>query len=257
MIHRLSDAALCAAPLPAASGAMARSRALLAAARSLLPALEAGRTIDAAQLRDAMSNAFGGTDAQGAWDWKSAYDACEAAEILFLLRYGPAIVGRLPSSALALIERIAVLMPTHTRRSETSQALQQFSTPPGLAFVAAVAASIGRGDHVLEPSAGTGMLGIHAMLARAGLALNELAETRAGLLKLLFEGVSVSGHDAASIDDRLPTAIRPTVVLMNPPFSAVANVDRKMRDAALRHIESALCRLEPGGRLVAITVIPR
>jgi len=253
MIHRLSDAALCAAPLPAASGAMARSRALLAAARSLLPALEAGRTIDAAQLRDAMSNAFGGTDAQGAWDWKSAYDACEAAEILFLLRYGPAIVGRLPSSALALIERIAVLMPTHTRRSETSQALQQFSTPPGLAFIAAVAASIGRGDHVLEPSAGTGMLGIHAMLARAGLALNELSETRAGLLKLLFEGVSVSGHDAASIDDRLPTAIRPTVVLMNPPFSAIANVDRKMRDAALRHIESALCRLEPGGRLVAIT----
>jgi hypothetical protein len=144
MIHRLSDAALCAAPLPAASGAMARSRALLAAARSLLPALEAGRTIDAAQLRGAMSNAFGGTGAQGAWDWKSAYDACEAAEILFLLRYGPAIVGRLPSSALALIERIAALMPTHTRCSETSQALQQFSTPPGLAFVAAVAASIGR-----------------------------------------------------------------------------------------------------------------
>src|SRR3546814_11255855 len=40
---------------------------------------------------------------------------------------------------------------------------------------------------------------------------------------------------------------------MNPPFSAVAHVDRMMKDAALRHIGSALARLAPGGRLVAIT----
>src|SRR3546814_17883156 len=39
---------------------------------------------------------------------------------------------------------------------------------------------------------------------------------------------------------------------MNPPFSAVANVGRTMRDAALRHIGSALARLADGGRLVAI-----
>uniref|UniRef100_UPI0030C8B2CA strawberry notch family protein n=1 Tax=Rhizorhapis sp. SPR117 TaxID=2912611 RepID=UPI0030C8B2CA len=253
MTHILSDAALCAAPSRVASGFAGRASALLAAARTLLPALEAGRTIDATQLRIAMSDAFGGSDATGAWDWKTAYDACEAAEILFLRRYGSAIVGRAPMSALALIERIAALMPTHTRRSETSQALQQFSTPPGLAFVAAVAASIHPADHVLEPSAGTGMLGVHAQLARAGLTLNELAETRAELLRLLFPDMPVSAHDAASIDDRLPTAICPTIVLMNPPFSAAANVDRTMRDAAMRHIESALARLEPGGRLVAIT----
>src|SRR3546814_10882348 len=40
---------------------------------------------------------------------------------------------------------------------------------------------------------------------------------------------------------------------MTPPFSAVAHVDRTMKDAALRHIASALARLESGGRLVAIT----
>src|SRR3546814_13533836 len=40
---------------------------------------------------------------------------------------------------------------------------------------------------------------------------------------------------------------------MTPPFSAVAHVDRAMKDAALRHISSALARLAPGGRLVAIT----
>ena len=253
MTHILSDAALRAASLTAASDFEARAQALLAAALSLLPALEAGRAIDATLLRSAMTEAFGASDSEGTWDWKTAYDACEAAEILFLRRYGQAIVSRAAPSALALIERIAALMPTHTRRSETSQALQQFSTPPGLAFVAAAAASIHPGDHVLEPSAGTGMLAVHARLARAGLTLNELGETRADLLRLLFPDVPVSGHDAASIDDRLPTAVRPSVVLMNPPFSAVAHVDRTMKDAALRHIASALARLEPGGRLVAIT----
>jgi predicted RNA methylase len=253
MTHILTDAALRAAPLASASGFGARASALHTAARSLLSALEAGRAIDAAQLRSAMTDAFGASDSNGAWDWKSAYDACEAAEILFLRRYGQAIVGRAAPSALVLIERIAALMPTHTRRSETSQALQQFSTPPGLAFVASVAASISPGDHVLEPSAGTGMLAVHALLARARLTLNEVGETRAELLRLLFPDVPVSGHDAASIDDRLPSAVRPSVVLMNPPFSAVAHVERTMKDAALRHIASALARLEPGGRLVAIT----
>ncbi|WP_278983755.1 strawberry notch-like NTP hydrolase domain-containing protein [Sphingobium yanoikuyae] len=253
MTQPLSDAALCAAPLPRAPGFAARSAAIIAAAHILLPSLEAGHRIETAQLSEAMTQAFGGTDAQGAWDWKSAYDACEAAQILFLDKYSAALSGRCAPSELTLIERVAALLPTHTRRSEASQALQQFSTPAGLAFVAATAAGLNRDDRLLEPSAGTGMLAIHAKLPQARITLNELAETRAELLRLLFPQARVSAHDAASIDDYLPAAIRPTVVLMNPPFSAVAHVDRTMRDAAMRHIQSALARLEPGGRLVAIT----
>jgi len=253
MTQALHDAALSAASLTPALGFTARGAALLAAARTLLPALEAGRRIETAQLRDAMTDAFGGTEAQGVWDWKGAYDACEAAQILFLQKYGVALSGRSPQSELALIERVASLLPTHTRRSETSQALQQFSTPAGLAFVAATAACVHREDRLLEPSAGTGMLAIHAKLPQSRIALNELGESRAELLALLFPEAAVSRHDAASIDDYLSARIRPTVVLMNPPFSAVAHVDRTMRDAAMRHIQSALARLESGGRLVAIT----
>ena len=59
--------------------------------------------------------------------------------------------------------------------------------------------------------------------------------------------------DAAQIDDHLDADIVPSVVLMNPPFSAMAHVDRRMADAALRHVASALARLCDGGRLVAIT----
>src|SRR3546814_8706129 len=73
---------------------------------------------------------------------------------------------------------------------------------------------------LFRSSAGTGMLAIQAELAGAQLVLNELAEGRAALLSRLFSGVTVSGHDAASIDDRMPISARPSVILMNPPFSA-------------------------------------
>ena len=68
--------------------------------------------------------------------------------------------------------------------------MQQLSTPLPLAFVTAHAAAIASSDLVLEPSAGTGLLAIHAEIARASLALNELAATRADLLGLLFPACS-------------------------------------------------------------------
>lgn len=253
MSDTLADAA-CAASPTSMRLTSPRSAALFAAANALLPLLETGSPISSTQLRDVMTGAFTRSDAEGAWDWKMAYDACEAAQILLLRRYGRALARRNPEPQrmLTALERIAARVPTHTRRSEVGQALQQFSTPLGLAFVAATAAMIEPGDVVLEPSAGTGMLAVHAELMRANLVLNELSETRAELLSKIMDA-PVSKHDAASIDDRLPVGHRPTVVLMNPPFSAIAHVDRAMKDAALRHIASALARLEPGGRLVAIT----
>ena len=76
----------------------------------------------------------------------------------------------------------------------------------------------------------------------ASLALNELAETRAGLLGHLSPDVGVTRFDAARIDDHLDASVIPTVVVMNPPFSALANVDRRRTGTALRHVSSALAR---------------
>ena len=247
--------ALAAVPPTAARQFSDTAEKLLAAAQLILPHIEAGRAVDAKALRGAMETAFGGSDAEGAWDWKAAYDACEAAQILFLRKYGNTIFRKSGSAEtrLAMIEKIAALMPTHTRRSETSQALQQFSTPAGLAHVAGVAVAFRPSDLVLEPSAGTGLLAIQAEIAGARLALNELAETRAALLGLLFPGAGVTAHDAANIHDRLAPGIVPNLVVMNPPFTAIAHVEARLKDAALRHIRSALARLRPGGRLVVIT----
>jgi len=250
-----STAAFAAAPLPVAPSAPATADALAHAARIILPHLERGQRVEAPTLRGSMVSAFGGSDADGAWDWKSAYDACEAATVLFLRKFGPAMLARTasPAAMLPMLAKIAGLLPTHTRRSEESQALQQFSTPIALGLAASAAAAITRADLVLEPSAGTGLLAILAELAGASLVLNELAETRAGLLGHLFPGIAVTRFDAAHIHDHLDAGVVPSVVLMNPPFSALANVDRRMADAALRHVGSALARLAEGGRLVAIT----
>jgi predicted RNA methylase len=152
-----------------------------------------------------------------------------------------------------MLSRIAGLLPTHTRRTQESEEFQQFSTPMPLAYVASIAAGLTGDDAVLEPSAGTGMLAVFAEIMGARLALNEIADTRAALLRRLFPDSLVSTHDAASIDDRLADEIAPSVVLMNPPFSAALHVQGRVSDADFHHVRSALARLPEGGRLVAIT----
>ena len=232
-----------------------KSTRILLVAERLASDLARGRPIASEQLRASMRSAFGGSDASGAWVWRDVYEACEAAQVLFLRRYGPAMRRQAltPADLLSMVSRVAALLPTQTRRSDESQAFQQFSTPIDLAFVAAFAAGLTQDDLVLEPSAGTGLLAIFAEGAGARPALNELAGVRADLLEVLFPQTDVTRHDAAQIHDRLDPVIRPTVVLMNPPFSVAAHVDGKVRDAAMRHLSSAFARLADGGRLVAIT----
>jgi hypothetical protein len=137
-------ASVSAAELRPVAAADNPAAAILTAAQSILPHLEQGRRVDAAILRGAMEAAFGASDAAGAWDWKTAYDACEAATVLFLRKFGPAIRTRAasPEQLLPLLARVAALLPTHTRRSQESQDLQQFSTPIALALAASTAAAI-------------------------------------------------------------------------------------------------------------------
>ncbi|KMO30739.1 strawberry notch family protein [Methylobacterium aquaticum] len=223
--HLLASTALLPSPSPAA---------ILQAGTCIAEHLARGQAVETAALRAAMEAFCGGSDAAGFW---------------------PAIQARAttPAARLAMLARIAGLLPTQTRRSEESEAYQQFSTPLALGYVAALACGLRPGEALLEPSAGTGLLAIHAELGGARLHLNELAATRTGLLGQLFPGSGITQLDAAQIHDRLDASVLPDVVLMNPPFSVAANVEGRYRDATADHLRSALSRLPTGGRLVAIT----
>ncbi len=250
--------------VPAAHGSEPSAHdALYTAATALLPVLEAGRPLDSATLRDAMTRAFGATDARGAWVWKDAYEAAEAAVVLFIRRHGRAMRCHAgagpdgPAAMLRMLEAVAALEPSHTKRSEEQIRLQQFSTPLPLAYATLQAAAIRPGDVVLEPSAGTGMLAVMAECAlgnraAGNLHLNEIADVRRALLSRLFPETLVTAVNAENAADRLPGA-RPTVVIMNPPFSATPGVHRIRHDADLRHLRSAFSMLPPGGRLAAVT----
>ncbi|UIY31790.1 hypothetical protein LZK73_33405 (plasmid) [Neorhizobium galegae] len=183
-----SRATPAAAPSLVSANPIDRGSRILGAARALLPLLEQGQFIGSADLRTIMTNAFGGSDAEGFWLWKDAYEATEAAQVLFLRKFGQVIMActHAPQSVLSMLTKVARLVPTHTRRSDESQALQQLSTPLPLGLIASLAADMMAAEVVLEPSAGTGLLAIFAELAHARLSLNEYAAVRHSLLAQLF-----------------------------------------------------------------------
>src|SRR3546814_2271743 len=60
----------------------------------------------------------------------------------------------------------------------------------------------------------------------------------------LFPGAQVTGHDGATINSTLANAARPTLILMNPPFSRSVGLGADAH-AAVRHLQEigrASCR---------------
>ncbi|MBN3923167.1 strawberry notch family protein [Nostoc sp. NMS4] len=228
-------------------------QSILNVAQELTKSLIEQRTISTRTIQAQMNRYFLGTAAEGAWQWKDAYEAIEVAQILYLRHLGIKILSQQPQVVVQQLEELTALCPTHTRRSEESVQLQQFSTPLPLAYLVAKAGFIQATDLILEPSAGTGLLAQMAKLHSASLMLNELAPDRTKILRRLFPGTPLFSVNAEQINDYLVGKTQPSVVLMNPPFSASPKINSRNPDATPRHINSALQRLADGGRLVTIT----
>ena len=169
----------------------AQTRRLVTTLKKLI----AANALDTGQLSRCMTDAFGGTDASGAWDWRLALDLMQVAAGE-AIRIDPAN----PQKTLTGITALMAGLPTETRRSERQLQLQQFSTPLDLSFVAAQAARICAIDVVLEPSAGTGSLAVIAKIAGAKLHLNELDDQRRSLLAI-YSGLHLSSARIANIPD--------------------------------------------------------
>ena len=218
----------------------------LFAAHTLADRIGSGSAITRADLNAAMTSAHGGTDAQGKWTQRDSFEALEHALALVLrsaLRDG--IDRAHVESAIALAAR----MPTQTVRSEEQLDWQQFSTPVDLAAFAVFLAQPHADDIVLEPSAGNGLLVAHLPRVR-DLTLNELDPARRHRLEDIFKQ-RVSGHDGATIASTLPEQDRPSLILMNPPFSRSLGRGGDHL-AAVRHLTAAIRYLRGGGRIVAI-----
>ncbi len=194
---------------------------------------------------------YGGTRASGAYTSRDAYDAMETAVNRLILERGRDLLAADHASALTELSELSGRLPTQNARTDEQQLLQQFSTPPEIAWLVAIALRLTPSDTVLEPSAGTGSLASWATAAGATVLTNELSERRRQLLAWL--GYSPVAHDAELIDDLLDAGVRPTAVAMNPPFSSTAGRTATNRTIyGARHIEQALRRLAPGGRLVTV-----
>ncbi|MGB9886892.1 MAG: strawberry notch-like NTP hydrolase domain-containing protein [Moorellales bacterium] len=220
--------------------------------------LRKGEAFTSAELFKVADEAYGSTQAEGKYTPKDAYDAMELGVNRYI--YETFKGYRLPNdiskveAQLELIKKnILDKIPTQTKRTAEQEEFQQFSTPPNLAYVASWVANISPEDTVLEPSAGIGGLAVFAKATGAETVVNELSLRRAALLRQLgFDRVFT--ENAEQLHNVLPRDVRPTVVIMNPPFSATAGrmEGKRATKNAILHIEQALKRLEPGGRLVAI-----
>lgn len=218
--------------------------------------IENGKSFSAAKLFEIADQAYGGTMAEGTYTVKDAYDGMELAVNQYLMQSDVVKNGNGDAKAAkATLDKMVELLsklPTQTKRTEEMEQYQQFSTPPNIAYLAAWSANVTASDVVLEPSAGIGGLALWPKAWGATVYANELSTRRLAFLNQLgLDGTF--NLNAEQIDNLLPDNIKPSVVIMNPPFSSTAGRTSKNDTAnAKRHIEQALERLEEGGRLVAI-----
>ena len=220
--------------------------------------LKTGAALDSKALIEIANSIYGGTLAEGVFDIKDATDSLELAVNRYLLEEmqnkAAEFNGKSAKSAedgIVWMEELLQRIPTQTKRTDEQVSLQQFSTPPNIAYLANWLANIDSSDFMLEPSAGIGGLAAFAKAFGATTAVNEISERRLGALRSLgFD--HVTSEDGAQLDNILPDYIKPTVVVMNPPFSSTGGRTKNSTANAKPHVEQALGRLENGGRLVAI-----
>lgn len=220
--------------------------------------LGAEKPLDWRELFQWADEAYGGSQSEGKYTPKDAYDAMELGVNRYIERnktvFDPTVNTEIAKGNIRLLKEVIERLPTQSKRTGEQDEFQQFSTPPPLAYAAAWAAKLHPNDAVLEPSAGVGGLAIFGKNAGAReVVTNELSPRRKALLDTL--GFTRGfGENAEQLHNILPRDVKPTVVLMNPPFSATAGRMEGVRETSIgaRHIEQALKRLEPGGRLVAI-----
>jgi predicted RNA methylase len=214
--------------------------------------LNQSTVLEPRHISQTMDECFG----SGGWEWRDAYDCCEAAAWLLVRHWYKPMLDQSGNNTemLDMLRKVEAMLPSQTWRSEEQENLQQFSTPLTLAWIAGLAAAIPEDTILLEPSAGTGALALQAdIIPNIDLQLNEISERRAQILNYVFE-IDVTTDHASYIHAKQSGKAKPQTLLMNPPFSAdVKKPNSRSSSETIKHFHSAFYRLDEGGRCVIIT----
>lgn len=229
----------------------AHADGLAIAADAVRQILKSDPCLTATDLFGILAEAFGSKRGDGLWTARHAFDVSELGTLLHLLDPATPPLCDTDATSLDFLKSLQSRLTTQSVRSEAQIALQQFSTPLALAWIAGLAAAPVPSDVVLEPSAGTGLLAFHAARVGSQLILNEIDDFRSRCLAIAYPQARRFAVDAELIDDLLPADIIADVVLINPPFARSIGRGEDMH-AASRHLAAAWRRLKYGGRTVAI-----
>ena len=212
--------------------------------------LASGRHLTRAGISGLFAQETGVMDWGSAWTIDDYNNAVEIGALLWLRESSRIDLATNVHEAEARFDWIEAALPPRHVRSEAQVELQQFSTPPMLAWLMAKAAAVCAQDTLLEPSAGNGALALWGCLQNASLLLNEIDPARRDGLAHIFSSAMITAHDGELIADLLRGPV-PSAVLMNPPF-AHSQERGKDGETAQRHLRSAIRAAADGARIVTI-----
>jgi len=212
--------------------------------------LASGRHLTRADISGLFAEETGTPDWGSAWTIDDYNNAVEIGALLWLRESSCIDLATSVHEADARFDWLEAALPPRHVRSEAQVELQQFSTPPMLAWLMAKAAAISAQDTLLEPSAGNGALALWGTIRKASLLLNEIDPGRRDALGHIFPAATITAHDGELIADLFRGPV-PSVVLMNPPF-ARSQERGKDGETAQRHLRSSVRAAANGARIVAI-----
>lgn len=212
--------------------------------------LASGRHLSRADIAGLFAEETGVMDWGSAWTIDDYNSAVEIGALLWLRESSRIDLATSVHEVEARFDWLEAALPPRHVRSEAQVELQQFSSPPMLAWLMAKAAAVSAQDTLLEPSAGNGALALWGSVQNASLILNEIDPARRDGLSQIFPSTAITAHDGELIADLLSGPV-PSAVLMNPPFAH--SLERgKDGAAAQRHLRSAIRATANGARIVAI-----
>jgi hypothetical protein len=212
--------------------------------------LASGRHLTRTDISGLFAEETGVLDWGGAWTIDDYNSAVEIGALLWLRDSSRIDLATNVHEAEARFDWLEAALPPRHVRSEAQVDLQQFSTPPMLAWLMAKAAAVCAQDTLLEPSAGNGALALWGCLQNASLLLNEIDPARRDSLAHVFPTATITAHDGELIADLLRGHV-PSAVLTNPPFAH--SLERgKDGETAMRHLRGAIRAAANRARIVAI-----